>query len=192
MSPFLSALITSVTVLAVVLIGDLGRRRVTAWRLLRPLLAVAVVVAIFVRSFPHDGNDVALQVIGVAAGLALGAIGGCMLRVGADREAGVYTIGGAGYASFWIAVFAARLAFTYGSEHWFPEALVRFCVDYEISGADPITNALVFMALAMVLARTGVILLRRSRVSGRAADRALDVSMAEEFPRFKIESATRS
>ncbi|GLY68982.1 hypothetical protein [Amycolatopsis taiwanensis] len=167
MTPFLSALITSVTVLAIVLAGDLGRRRVTAWRLIRPLLAVVVVVAIFVHSLPHEGNDLGLQGIGIVLGLLLGAISASFLRTGHDEQ-GAYTVGAAGYATFWIVVFAARTLFAYGSEHWFADALVRFCIDYHISGADPITNSLVFLSLAMVLARTAVIVGRtRSSRSSR-------------------------
>lgn len=157
MTPFLSALITSVTVLAIVLAGDLGHRRVTTWRLTRPLLAVVAVVAIFVHSLPHDGNDLGLQGVGIALGLLLGAISAGLLRAD-HEEQGAYTVGGGAYATFWIVVFVARTLFAYGSEHWFADALVRFCIDFHISGADPITNSLVFLSLAMVIARTAVII----------------------------------
>jgi hypothetical protein len=170
MNPFLSALIISVTVLAIVLAGDLGRRRVTAWRLARPVIAVVAVVAIFVHALPHVGNDLALQAVGTVVGLLLGALSAGLLRTGHDEQ-GAYTVGGGAYAAFWIVVFAARMLFAYGSEHWFADALVRFCIAYQVSGADALTNTLVFLSLAMVLARTAVIVgrTRSARVGSAAA-----------------------
>ncbi|SPL98633.1 unnamed protein product [[Actinomadura] parvosata subsp. kistnae] len=52
MSQFLAALIASGTILLIVLLTDMGRRRVTKMRMLRSPIAVVVVLAIFVHSFP--------------------------------------------------------------------------------------------------------------------------------------------
>ena len=60
---------------------------------------------------------------------------------------------GYGYAALWTLVIAARAAFSYGSEHWFPSQLVNFCIAHQVTVAA-ITDALVFMAVAMLLTRT--------------------------------------
>ncbi len=49
MTTFQSTLIVNLTVLAVILGGDLGRRKVTTMRIVRPLIVVAVAMAIFRR-----------------------------------------------------------------------------------------------------------------------------------------------
>lgn len=160
MSPFWIALVASASVLAVVLATDLGHRALTTWRLLRSLLAVIAVCVIFVRSFPVDGNDVPLQLAGVGVGVLAGIIAAQFLTVEHTADGRVMTRGGLGYALVWVVLSAARVVFTYGAENWFAEGIVRFSVEYGISGQDAYANAFLFMALAMVLARSGVLLVR--------------------------------
>jgi|ERR1043165_903319 hypothetical protein len=160
MSPFWIALVASVSVLAIVLATDLGHRALTTWRLLRSLLAVVVVCVIFVRSFPTEGNDVPLQLAGVGVGVLAGIVAAQFLAVERTADGRVMTRGGLGYAVVWAVLSAARVVFAYGAEHWFPEGIVRFSIEYSISGQDTYANAFLFMALAMVLARSGALLVR--------------------------------
>jgi hypothetical protein len=56
-----------------------------------PVLAVAAAAVMFLHSVPGGGNDLALELLGVSAGAAMGAVGGLAtrLRRGADgRPAG--------------------------------------------------------------------------------------------------------
>ncbi|KAA2267024.1 hypothetical protein F0L68_00355 [Solihabitans fulvus] len=159
----------SVTVLIVILASDLGSRRVTRMRLIRPLVAVAVVIAVFFRLPSLAGNDLALQVTGAGVGIILGLVAGVLLPARLDQDGVVRTSGGALYAAFWVLVSAARVLFVYGAEHWFTEGLIRFCVTNRISGPDVFANAFVLLALAMVLARTAVVLVRSRRL--RAGER---------------------
>ncbi|WP_157254458.1 hypothetical protein [Nonomuraea typhae] len=158
MSPSLTALIASGTILVVILATDLGTRKVTVWRMLRSLVAVAVVIAVFVRSLPTGGNDPLLQLAGIGLGVICGLVAAALLPAhrGADGE--VYTVGGIAYALVWMLLSAARVVFAYGSEHWFGAGVVRFSIDYKISGPDVYANAFVFMTLAMVLTRAAVLL----------------------------------
>ncbi|MET7327515.1 hypothetical protein [Nonomuraea sp. NPDC005650] len=166
MSQFLAALIASGTILAIVLATDLGRRRVTTMRMLRSVIAVAVVIVIFVHSFPTQGNDLSLQLVGVGTGLICGLIAGALLPAYRSRSGELYTVGGLGYALVWIVLSLGRVLFAYGAEHWFAEGLVRFSIDYRISGADTYANAFVFMSLAMVLARTASLMARTRKLKG--------------------------
>ncbi|WP_433221288.1 hypothetical protein [Microtetraspora malaysiensis] len=170
MSQFLAALIASGTILAIVLATDLGQRRITTMRMLRSVIAVAVVIAIFVHSFPTQGNDLPLQLVGIGTGLIFGLIAGALLPAYRHRSGELYTVGGAGYALVWIVLSLGRVLFAYGAEHWFTEDLVRFSIDYKISGADTYANTFVFMSLAMVLARTASLMTKMRRLkSGGAA-----------------------
>jgi hypothetical protein len=168
MSQFLIALIASASILGIVLATDLGHRRLTNWRLLRSLAAVIVVCAIFVRSFPTGGNDLTLQLAGIGAGLVAGAIATAFLPVHRGADGQPMTRGCPAYASVWVVLSLARVLFAYGSEHWFAEGLVRFSIENEISGAAPYANAFLFMALAMVLTRSGALLVRRQRLGAPA------------------------
>ncbi len=172
MSPFSTALIASVTILGIILATDLGRRRVTAMRLLRSLFAVAVVIGLFVHSLPTDGNDVSLQLAGVGVGAVCGLAAGVLLPAHRGADGGVYTTGGIGYALLWVVVSGSRVLFAYGTEHWFGHAIITFSIDHRLSGQDVYANAFVFMSLAMVLARSAVLLTRCRRL------RAVTVSPA--------------
>ena len=165
MSPFWIALVASVSVLAIVLATDLGHRALTNWRLLRSLLAVVIVCAIFIRSFPTGGNDIPLQLAGIGAGVLAGIIAAQFLAVERTSDGRVMTRGGVGYATVWTVLSAARVVFAYGAEHWFAEDLVWFSIEHGISGPDTYANAFLFMALSMVLARSGVMLVRARRTA---------------------------
>ncbi|MEO3875887.1 hypothetical protein ABGB18_44515 [Nonomuraea sp. B12E4] len=167
MSQFLAALIASGTILAIILATDLGQRRVTTMRMLRSVLAVAVIIAIFVHSFPTQGNDLSLQLVGVGTGVICGLVAGALLPAYRRASGELYTVGGIGYALVWIVLSTGRVVFAYGAEHWFAEGLVRFSIDYQISGPDTYANAFVFMSLAMVLARTAVLMAKVRRLKGQ-------------------------
>lgn len=165
MSQFTLALIASASILIIILATDLGHRRVTTFRMLRSLIAVAVVIAVFVHSIPTTGNDLAFQLTGLGAGVICGLVAGSMLRVYQAADGGTQTFGGIGYATIWVVLSAARVIFAYGTENWFPQEIVQFSIDYKLSGADVYANAFVFMALAMVLTRTTVLLAKRRRLA---------------------------
>ncbi|KUJ64169.1 hypothetical protein ACZ90_60590 [Streptomyces albus subsp. albus] len=170
MSQFATALIASGTILTIILATDIGHRRITTMRMVRSVLAVAVIIAIFVHSFPTRGNDVSLQLVGVGVGVISGLIAGTLLPAYRHESGDIRTIGGIGYALVWVVLSSGRVLFAYGAEHWFTEDLIRFSIDYQISGQDTYANAFVFMSLAMVLTRTAVLLAKMRRL--RAAEAA--------------------
>ncbi|MEU9047899.1 MULTISPECIES: hypothetical protein [unclassified Kitasatospora] len=164
MSGFTTTLVVSGTVLAVILASDLGRRRVTTMRLIRPLIAVAAVMVLFFHSPQLAGNDLSLQLVGIGIGIILGLTAGAMLPGELDSDGNVYTRAGLLYALFWLLMSAARVVFVYGIEHWYTADIIEFAIKYRISGPDVFSNSLVLMALATVLVRTVVVLNRRRRL----------------------------
>lgn len=169
MSPFLTALIASGVILIIILSTDLGTRQITNMRLLRSIIAIAIVIALFVHTLPLDGNDPWLQLAGIGTGVICGLIAATLLPAHRGSDGEVYTRGGIAYAIVWSLMSASRVLFAYGSEHWFTQDVILFSIENKLSGQDVYSNAFVFMALAMVLTRTAVLLVRRRRLRGTEA-----------------------
>ena len=168
--------ILNLVIVAVLLEADLGRRNIGWFRVLRPLVMAVVVGAAFVASVPTSGNNVPLMLVGVAVGVLLGLAMHLFISVFWDpsrkrRNAGVpgraVSRAGLGYAAFLVIVFAARLVFIYGTTHWFAHALGTFLVSHQLN-ADGLTDALLFMAVCMALARSALLGIRGRAVTRRA------------------------
>src|ERR1700735_2460222 len=114
MSPLTEALIINGAVLIAVLEGDLGpHRKIGKFRILRPLITIAVIIPLFIDSpVPHrHGLLVALG--GLAADLIGGAVGAALMRVyRSPKTARPVSAAGFPYALAWIVVVGARAAFS--------------------------------------------------------------------------------
>lgn len=150
-----NALIVNGLVLFAVLEADLGAaRKVTSFRLLRPLLTSLTIVPLFLQAVATHGTGLALEIGGGVAGVLLGFGAARLMRVrrepGTDR---LVTRAGAAYAALWIVVIGARSCFSIGAQHWFSHPLGTWMVNHQVTGAA-ITDTLVIMAVAMALTRT--------------------------------------
>jgi hypothetical protein len=161
--------IVNLAVLASVLGTDLGRREITKRRLLRPAIVAAVIVPMYLKHPATSGNGLVLELALGALGLMLGLAAAALLRTRRDPETGtVSTQGGAAYAALWTAVVGARLTFSYGAQHWFNESLGRWMYQHAVT-SDALTDALVLMAIAMLLGRTGTLAARKATMGAEAA-----------------------
>ncbi|WP_395692203.1 hypothetical protein [Nocardioides sp.] len=157
--------------LAYILISNVGTHEVTRRRLLLPVALVVVAGAVFLNDPPTAGNDVHLELVGVAAGVALGVVAGLLVRVRVHAGRVLMTAGAA-YAALWVAVIGGRMVFAYGADHWFSQQIGLFSYHHQISGADAWTTGFVAMALAMVLTRVLVTWVR-SLAAVRGSDAAV-------------------
>lgn len=149
------AMIVNGVVLATVLASDLGpARKIGPARLLRPLVAAAVIIPLFASRPVDHGSGLAIEIAGCVAGVLGGLAAAAMMRVYRSPRTGKpVSQAGAPYAIFWIVIVGARAAFSYGAAHWFTAAIVTWAVANKVTEAA-ITDGLIFMAIVMVLART--------------------------------------
>jgi hypothetical protein len=169
LSQLTEAMIVNGVVLATVLASDVGpARKIGPMRLLRPLVAAAVIIPIFVQRPASHGSGLAVEIAGVAAGLLGGLAAAALMRVYRSPDTGrPVSRAGWPYAIFWTVIIAARALFSYGAAHWFTDSIVAWAIANQVSEAA-ITDGLIFMAVVMVLVRTAVIGVRASRLPGQA------------------------
>ena len=165
LSPLTEAMIVNGVVLATVLATDLGpARKIGPMRLLRPVIAAAVIVPLCVSWPVTHGTGLAVEIAGVLGGLAAVALMGVYRSPETGKPV---SSAGVPYAILWIAIIGARAAFSYGSAHWFMASLDSWAVANQVTKAA-ITDGLIFMALAMVLVRTAGLGIRAARVPAPA------------------------
>jgi len=169
LSHLTQAMIVNGVVLATVLATDLGpARKIGPMRLLRPVIAAAVIVPLFVYWPVTHGTGLAVEIAGVIAGVLGGLAAVALMGVYRSPETGKpVSSAGVPYAILWIAIIGARAAFSYGSAHWFMASLDSWAVANQVTKAA-ITDGLIFMALAMVLVRTAGLGIRAARVPAPA------------------------
>jgi hypothetical protein len=181
MSQLTEAMIVNAVVLATVLATDLGpARKIGLMRLLRPLIAAAVIIPLFISHPVTHGSGLAVEIAGCVAGLLGGLAATALMRVYRSPSAGrPVSSAGVPYAIFWTVVVGARAAFSYGAAHWFTAQIVSWAVANRVTEAA-ITDGLIFMAVVMILVRTVGLGARASRLPAGTGNPAPFFSTADD------------
>ncbi len=154
-----SAWVINLVVLAAVLFSDLGHRKINAFRLVRPVVVTGVIIAFYVKSVATNGNGLAFELGLAALGIVLGVVAAALFQVRRESDGFAWSKAGAMYALLWVVVVGARLAFE--DEAFTSHALDRWFATNSLS-SNAITDALIFMAITMVLTRTAGLRIRAS------------------------------
>ena len=152
-----SVWIINLIVLTAVLEADLGHRRITWFRLTRPLLLAGVIIAFYLKGVASGGSGLTLELTLGGAGIGLGLLAGAIFGVYRDPAGSARSRAGFAYAALWAAVIGARIGFAYASSH--AHSVQTWLGTHQITSAA-LTDALIFMAAGMLLARTATLLLR--------------------------------
>ena len=152
-----SVWIINLVVLTAVLEADLGRRKITWFRLARPVVLAGAIIAFYLKGIAGSGDGLALELGLAALGVVLGLAAGALFRVYRDGQGYARSQAGAGYAALWILVIGARIGFADATSH--SHSLQVWLGTHHIFSAT-LTDALIFMAAGMLLARTGSLLAR--------------------------------
>jgi hypothetical protein len=153
-----SVWIINLVVLSVVLEADLGRRKITWSRLARPVLVAGAIVIYYLAKTPvaTRSGGLAFELALAALGIVLGLSAGLIFRV--FRNQGIaWSHAGIMYALLWIVVIATRIGFAYATSH---SRSVQVWLGTHHISSDAVTDALIFMAVGMLLIRTATLRLR--------------------------------
>jgi hypothetical protein len=150
-----NVLIVNLAVLVAVLEADLGRRKISTFRILRPLLLAAGLVPLFIVHPATAGNGELLEIVLSALGVLFGlAASGGLMKIDFDQaKQQAVSRAGIAYGAFWCGIIGARLLFTYGANHWYATQLGHWMASSGVT-VDALTDGLIFMAVAMSVARS--------------------------------------
>jgi hypothetical protein len=155
--------ITYLGLFVFVLATQLGRRQVSARKLVMPLVLVGAIGAKYLVHLPPGSMSHLLELGGLVVGLLFGLASIALVKVSAVPASGQPTTqAGFGYAAVWTTALAARMAFAYGSTHWFAGSLAGFSVAHHVPGTA-YAAAFVLMVLAMIAVRSAAIAIRSHR-----------------------------
>ena len=157
--------IINLVVLAAVLEADLGRRKITRWRLIRPLIIAAVIAAFWISGVAGSGTGLWVELAGVSTGIVLGVVAGALMRVYAAGDGRPYSYAALPYALLWVVVVGARLWFDYAAHHDIRVPVGTWMLAHRLT-YSALVDAFIFLALAMVLTRTGSLALRSRALRG--------------------------
>jgi hypothetical protein len=174
LSELTEAEIVNGIVLVTVLASDYGSaRKISTMRLLRPVIAAAVIIPLFVDKPVASGTGLIVEIAGAAAGILCGLVAAALMGVYRSPSTGQpVSRAGVPYAALWAVIIAARAVFSYGLGHWFQTPVVNWAIANHVSVAA-ITDGLIFMAIVMVLVRTFALGARARRLPAAQTTAAL-------------------
>ena len=152
------------SLLVLLVVRQIRESKLDARATILPLVIVGVVAHSYLHTVPTGANDLALIAGLSVLGLAFGTISALATRVRVD-EAGIARVK-AGWlaAGVWIFSMGSRFAFAVWATHGGGPSIAHFTLSHHLD-LTVWTAALVLMALAEVVARTGILYFRSRQAS---------------------------
>lgn len=146
--------------LILIVLRQIKERRMDHKFVLMPLIIVAVVARSYLHSIPTAGNDLILIGTFAAIGVAFGL--GSALTTKVRHDGGAHALARATVTSagLWVLSMSLRMAFQIYANHGGADRIAQFSYNHHITSSNAWTAALVLMAVAEVVARTGTLVLR--------------------------------
>jgi nitrate reductase gamma subunit len=164
MSEFITSLVISGSIFAVVMLSQFGRREYTWRKVLIPLAFLGYFGYTYLHDLPTAGNAAWLYLTGVLIGLLFGTWASATTGVEKDAQSGkLYTRTGGGFVVAWLVAMGLRVAFVYAVENVssFRDQVGTFMLSHQLVEGS-IAPFFVLMALTTVVSRIAVIRLRTS------------------------------
>ena len=136
--------------------------KITAARLLVPVVMTVWAASQILHTIPTAGNDLVLVATLALVGGSLGVLAGfatSIRRVGEGAVAKARAVA----AVLWVLGIGARMAFYVWVTHGGHDTIARFSADHHITSAGAWAAAFILMALVEVVSRTGVLYLKTQR-----------------------------
>jgi len=167
MSEFMTALVISGSIFAVMMVSQYGRRAYTARKVLIPVVAVAGFGYEYLWDVPTSGNAIWLYVVGIAVGTVFAAL--ATATTGVEKDPGtnrLYTRTGVGFVVTWLIAMALRVGFVWGVDNnaAFRQHVGIFMLNHQLV-QDSIAPFFVLMALTTVIVRVVAVRVRMNRVA---------------------------
>ncbi|HEY5224411.1 MAG TPA: hypothetical protein VIJ18_15355 [Microbacteriaceae bacterium] len=164
----LSFLILNAFILAITLESDLGRRKIGWFRVLRPLISALIAVPFFFSGMAWTGAGLALEIVALAVGVAMGYAACSLIRFEYDATtARTFTRAGIAYAAAWVTVSAIKTLASYGAQNWFTLDLGRWMMENDVS-QDAIRAAFIFLSLGTPVTRAVVLFWKGTTTAHRS------------------------
>ena len=135
---------------------------VTIARMLFPVVVTVWVASQFLHALPTAGGDLVLECALGLTGLGLGVAAGYATDVRRDGT-GAFAKAGIAAAVLWVLGIGARMSFSLWVSHGGRPSVAAFSAAHHITSGAAWSAAFVLMAMAEVVARTGILYLRAVR-----------------------------
>lgn len=165
MTEFMTALLVSSSIFAMMMLTQFGRREYTWHKVLMPVISVAAFGWAYLHDIPAVGNAIWLYLAGIAIGAVFAVA--ATVTTGIDIVSGkLYTRTGAGFVITWLVAMALRVGFVWGADNnpGFRDHIGIFMMSHQLVEGS-IAPFFVLMALTTVLVRVIAIKTRAARLT---------------------------
>lgn len=167
MSEFMSALVISGSVFAVMMVSQLGRREYSWHKIAVPLLSVGAFGWVYLRHLPTAGNAVWLYLVGMIIGGVFAVLTTWSTTVEKDPETKrLFTNTGGAFVLAWLVAVALRIGFVWGVDNVpsFRDQVGIFMMNHQLVQPS-VAPFFVLMALTTVLGRVVALKIRANRMN---------------------------